>query len=73
VIRDLSELGERIVASGCACEEKDREEPRHSLGHALQRTAETIDAVADGKLELPATDVRTLERWRDQLIPFLDW
>ena len=73
VIRLLSSTGARL-GEGCECPEKERErEPWHSLGHALQFAAETLDGVEEGRISLSEEQVRSFEVVRDKVIEMIDW
>ena len=69
LIRMLEPFGARLAAEGCSCE--DKTEPRHSLRHALKFTAETLDAVEDGEVELPEDGQELFEKVRDLLLSWL--
>ncbi|HXY27132.1 MAG TPA: HTH domain-containing protein [Acidimicrobiales bacterium] len=68
LIAVLGPLGERLAAQDCECGPQHLEEPRHALGHVLKFAAETLDAVEEGKLDLPPEDVRLLEGLRDRIV-----
>ncbi|MGP0030371.1 MAG: hypothetical protein ACLPVF_07680 [Acidimicrobiales bacterium] len=68
-IRTLEPFGEQLATQGCVCE--DQEEPQHRLGHVLKFVVETLDGVAEGKVEMPEGGEELLRRVRDVLVGLL--
>jgi hypothetical protein len=68
-IRVLESLGARLAAEDCHCE--GRTEPRHSLGHVMKFTAQTLDAAEKGEVQLPEGGEKMFRRVRNLLAAML--